>query len=466
MKNLVGGVFYQLRFVQVLCCLLVCLHMSVLQAAQTDILVVAATPVQSGKLERLKPLAQQAGFDLSHLMLDNLKQPLTGKDLQGYQLLVLDAPYGASQAAAQRLVAPLLEHYEGVWIWLRRDGSYGKGLPDELIRQLDLYYSNGGKHNFAGFFCQLANQLQGRDADCAAPIISPQAGFYHPQADGQFFGNLHDYLAWRGVRKNDKRPLIGLLFHRAYVDSGLTGFIDAGIEQIEKAGGIALPMFTGATENGEITRLISEDAKIRADVLINMQIMLNAAGRKQEFERLGIPVLQAMPYRSGEQSDWEQDPQGLQAQDIPFYLAQPEYAGLIDPLFAAATRQSDGDIVPIERQLKAVVDKAMRLVRLQQLPASEMRTAIQFYNYPPGEKNLGASFMNVPRSLERLLVEYQARGYQVELRTEQQLIDQLSALLAPFYHPEQLSGLLAQELAGRLPLADYQRPGNASPYHC
>ena len=93
-----------------------------------------------------------------------------------------------------------------------------------------------------------------------------------------------------------------------------------------------------------------------------------------------------MPYRTGEQSDSEQDPQGLTAQDIPFYLAQPEYAGLIDPLFAAATQQSDGDIVPIERQLQAVVDKAARLIRLQQLPKAEVSTAIQFITIRPARK--------------------------------------------------------------------------------
>src|SRR5690606_40527763 len=50
-----------------------------------------------------------------------------------------------------------------------------------------------------------------------------------------------------------------------------------------------------------------------------------------------------------------------------------------------------------------LVGKALRLARLQRLPHEEVKTAIQFYNYPPGEKNLGASFLNVPRSLERLL---------------------------------------------------------------
>lgn len=435
------------------------------QQAGADILVLAATPVQSGKLERLKPLAAQAGLSMEYRMLDSLKQPLTDKDLQSYRMLLLDAPYGASQAAAQRLVAPLLGNYKNPWLWMRRDGNQAAGMAQEQVNLLGDYYSNAGKDNFTAFFCHVGNQLNKTANTCSELRISPAIGFYHPQADGQFFNDLPEYLHWRKVALDDGRPMIGLLFHRAYVDSGLTSFIDSSIAEVEKAGALALPMFTGATENGEITHLASLNGKPRADVLINMQIMLNSAGRKVEFEQLGIPVLQAMPYRKGEQADWEQDPQGLDPQDIPFYLAQPELAGLIDPLFAAATVQSDGDIVAIDRQLSAVVAKAMRLVTLQRKPESEIRTAIQFYNYPPGEKNLGASFMNVPRSLERLLKEYQALGYQVELRDEQQLIDELSSLLAPFYRSGKLAELLASDRAGRLPLATYRNWFAGLPQH-
>src|SRR5690606_4183601 len=125
-------------------------------------------------------------------------------------------------------------------------------------------------------------------------------------------------------------------------------------------------------------------------------------------------------------------------------------------LFAAATRKADGDIVSIERQLQAVIEKALRLARLQRLPHEEVKTVIQFYNYPPGEKNLGASFLNVPRSLENLLGAYAERGYDVEQADEERLIEELSGLLAPFYRDGKLEELLANERAARLPLESYQ----------
>lgn len=420
------------------------------------LLFIAAAPVQAGKFERLKPLAAEAGFTLDYRMLDGAATTPGKAELDSYDLLVIDAPYGAALGTVQMSLGPLLDAVQAPWAWFRRDGSRGRQFPEATVAELDVYYSNGGVSNFSGFFCRLQAQFSGTDgAACPAPDIHPQAGIYHPDAQGRIFASLGDFLAWKGVALPPEVPLIGVLFHKAYMDSGLTGFVDDSLRRIEAAGALAVPLYTSAMGNGEITRLLSHDGESRADVLINMQIMLNGAGRKEEFEQLGIPVIQAMPYRGGEQADWEADPKGLDAQDIPFYLAQPEFAGLIDPLFAAATRKVDGDIVPIERQSQAVVDKAMRLARLQRLPHQDVRTAIQFYNYPPGEKNLGASFLNVPRSLERLLGAYAERGYTVEQVDEARLIKELTDLLAPYYRDGRLAELLANDRAASLPLQTY-----------
>src|SRR5690606_22979080 len=70
--------------------------------------------------------------------------------------------------------------------------------------------------------------------------------------------------------------------------------------------------------------------------------------------------------------------------------------------------------------------------------------------------NLGASFLNVPRSLERLLGAYAERGYRVEQADEARLIEELSGLLAPFYRDGKLEELLANDRAARLPLDSYQ----------
>ncbi|MFZ2289289.1 MAG: cobaltochelatase subunit CobN [Halopseudomonas yangmingensis] len=433
------------------CCLLPALPA---QAAQR-VLMLGVAPVQPGKFEHMVPLAAEAGFELEYRFLDREEYgPLQPEQLT-HDLIVVDAPYGPALAAAQQHLQPLLPQLQQPWLWLRADGSRGEGLDAQRIAVLEQYYRQGGEHNYRGFFCRLAAQTPEEADSCPVLREFPSAALYHPQLPGDVFADLPAFLDWKGIAADDSRPLVVVLFHKASMDNGLTAHLDALLHRLEQGGAIAVGLYSATLAQGEIQQLLMVDQQLRANVLISMQIMLNAEGRRSEFEELGLPVLQALTYRRGEQQDWEQDAVGLPTQDIPFYLAQPEYAGLIDPLVFAAVRQSDGEMLAIDRQLSAVSNKAMRLARLQQLPNGQKRLALFFYNYPPGEKNLGASFLNVPRSLERLLPALAEAGYEVEGRDEQQLIDSLTRLLGPLYRDDRRADLLDPQVAARLPLQDY-----------
>lgn len=433
------------------CCLLPALPA---QAAQR-VLMLGVAPVQPGKFEHMVPLAAEVGFELEYRFLDREEYgPLQPEQLT-YDLIVVDAPYGPALAAAQQHLQPLLPQLQQPWLWLRADGSRGEGLDAQRIAVLEQYYRQGGEHNYRGFFCRLAAQTPEEADSCPVLREFPSAALYHPQLPGDVFADLPAFLDWKGIAADDSRPLVVVLFHKASMDNGLTAHLDALLHRLEQGGAIAVGLYSATLAQGEIQQLLMVDQQLRANVLISMQIMLNAEGRRSEFEELGLPVLQALTYRRGEQQDWEQDAVGLPTQDIPFYLAQPEYAGLIDPLVFAAVRQSDGEMLAIDRQLSAVSNKAMRLARLQQLPNEQKRLALFFYNYPPGEKNLGASFLNVPRSLERLLPALAEAGYEVEGRDEQQLIDSLTRLLGPLYRDDRRADLLDPQVAARLPLQDY-----------
>ena len=55
--------------------------------------------------------------------------------------------------------------------------------------------------------------------------------------------------------------------------------------------------------------------------------------------------------------------------------------------------------------------KARRLIALQTKPAADKRLVAMVYNYPPGGTNFGASFLNVPRSLEQVSGGLAQAGY-------------------------------------------------------
>ncbi|MEN9465351.1 MAG: hypothetical protein RL217_1532 [Pseudomonadota bacterium] len=475
------------------------LLLSQLSLAAPKVLLVGAAPVQLGKLEMLQPLAKEQGLTLDVKMLDN-QASLTPDQLKGYDFLAIDAAYGPAVAMLQTQLLPSLKNTEFPWLWLKRDGNQSHKLPEELVQQLGVYYSNGGKHNYSGYFCTLKAHLTQQKAQCAAPKIYPEAAIYHPSAHSEVFTSLKDFLVFKKTGKivntataakpdgltgasklmakvgaamgksTDKAPsllpentpVIGILFHKSYMDSGLTQPLDSLIEKLEKRGALVLPIYASAMKSGEITSLVTYQGKARLDVLINQQIMLNSAGRKEELEALGASVLQTINYHKGDVAAWEKDNIGLTPMDIPFYLSEPEYAGLMDPVVISVSSKNDAQ-QPIARQMDAVVNKAMNLAQLKLASHKDIKTAILFYNYPPGEKNLGASFLNVPRSLETLLADYQARGYEVKTLKEQELIDELTSLLAPYYRPEKLVELVKQNKAGKLPLKEYLAWFNALP---
>ncbi len=456
--------FFQLWLVLLTLCGAVWPFAASAQAAQPpqptlSVLFVATSNVPAGKFRQLAEIAAPYGISVQVQFLHRIPKNSDGGLWQGHSAVFFDS----------YLVDEVREHLTSALpalvqphMWLYGPQAQASGLPAEVAQRLHPFYVNGGRQNFEGFFATLSAHLRGQPLpDVAAPVLYPKAAIYHPQAPQQVFATAQEYFAWKGIDPNaprSQRPaIIGLAVHQQYIASMQTGFIDDMVQRIEASGAIALPFYTPMMEPKGFTRLLQgANGQSLADVLITTQIMLSAEDRRSEFADLGIPVLQAMPYRRGEQADWEQDPHGVHVMDVPFYLAQPEYAGVTDIQVAAATRKSDDQILPIVAQSQAVVNKAVRLAQLQATPNADKRLAVMFWNYPPGEKNLSASFLNVPRSLQTVLTGLHEAGYDTQTQEEEALISALQQLLAPAYRDGQLQPLLKAGLAELLPLRDYR----------
>jgi cobaltochelatase CobN len=473
--------FITRRLPFVLALIALAFYAAVRPADAKSVLFLSNPPTQPGKFQRLTEPGAAAGIAVTHRQVNDLDPAKAAAELSAYDLVVIDAPYGAAMDSSKAKLAPVLPQVTAPWLWVRNNGHEQRGLAAADADLLVPYFRYGGRANFAAFFCQLnktvfqgsategwvawaGRKLVWGETACAPARPFPEAAFYHPARDGEAFPDLASYLAWKGIDPASRPPAVAILFHQAYMTAGLTGFIDDMINRVEQSGAVALPLYVNAMRNGDIEQLLrGADGKPFAGVIINTQIMLNPDGRKAEFEQMGIPVLQAMPYRKGKEADWRADPVGLTPTDVPFYLAQPEYAGVIDPIIAAYTRKSDGDIVGIEEQAASVVGKALALLRLQRLPAAERKAALFFWNYPPGETNLGASFLNLPRSLENLTRAMAAQGYQTAPPDAETLTRQMQALLAPYYREGQLQRMLADGLAEAFPIKTYRRWFDALP---
>ncbi|WP_334156756.1 cobaltochelatase subunit CobN [Oryzomicrobium sp.] len=430
------------------------------------VLFLATSPVPAGKFQMLAPLARRYGIAADSRFVEKLPAEADAGLFAGYDAVFFDTPRDHLRDFAKTRLAKALAGLNAPALWLHESALQWQRLPDPLARRLHAYYVNGSRANFEGFFATLAAHLAGQpwaavEKAAAAPIVFPKSAVYHPKAPGLVFADPADYLRWKGVDPAAPgRPVVAIALHQGYIAAEQTAFIDDLIGHIEAAGAIALPFYGPVMDPDGVRRMTRAAGRPVADVLINTQIMLNPEGRRAEFAALGIPVVQAMPYRKGDAAAWRADPQGVSLTDVPFYLAQAEYAGVTDIQIAAATRAGDDQVVPIPEQAAAVVGKALKQVRLQTLANAEKRVTVFVWNYPPGEKNLSASFMNLPRSLEATLKGLKDAGYRAEALSEPVLIASLQRLLAPFYRDDtaaQLDSLLRDGLADTLPVADYRR---------
>ncbi len=430
-------------------------------ARAASVLFIATGNVPQGKFHQLAEIARPHGLTVEVRYLNSLPADVDaglwrGRDAVFFDSYQQDEVRDRLVRALPGLAAP------NAWLYDQRP-AWGGGLPEAVARRLIDYYASGGRQNYEGFFATLAAQLQGGNPLAAAPdpVVFPKTGVYHPRLPGLVTADVRAYLRGQGVdpAAPGRKPVVAIALHQQYIGSMQTAYIDDMVARIEAGGAVALPFYTPMMGEGGFPKVLQPagpGTPVLADVLVNTQITLLADERRTEFERMGIPVIQAMTYRRGDEADWAANPQGVATMDVPFYMAQAEYAGITDIQVASATRKGDEQIMPIAPQAAAVAAKALNLVKLQRKPNADKQVAVMFWNYPAGEKNLSASFLNVPRSLQSTLAGMAAAGYRTEVPDETHLITLLQRLLAPAYRGGELEPLLQDGLAALLPVKDYR----------
>jgi len=432
-------------------------------ALAATVRIVTSAPVAPGKFVGLAREAAAIGLTIEAHYVEKLADAPGPAYWDGADLVLIDAPRPHLVEFVRGKLGSALPALEGrphVWLAAAAPRA-GGGLDPAFAQRLHAYYVNGGHANAHVLVQALAAYLSGADwRTLTPPQVFPSAAVYHPGWADTVFPGAAEFLAWKGATPASRPPVVAIAFHQQSLASEQMALVDTLVQRIEAAGALAMPVYAPVMDKLALPRLLSVDGVLVADALINTQITLNPEGRREELQAMGIPVVQAMAYRHGDAQQWREDAHGIHRNDVPFYLAQAEYAGITDIQITAANRKSDEQLEAIREQVDAMAQKAVRLVRLQRKASADKQVAIFFWNYPAGEKNLSASFMNVPRSLWATLAALQQAGYRTETRDEASLVATLQRLLEPPYRPPQdravLRTLLRDDLAARLPLARYR----------
>ncbi|WP_341903448.1 cobaltochelatase subunit CobN [Polaromonas sp. YR568] len=444
-------------------------------AAEPRMVLLSTYVVSPARLAKLVAAAAQAGVPLQTLSAEDDTPDALRQALRGARLLVIDAPHSSvAQNVAVRF-GDVIGTSGTPYVVVGEFGAVAnrqpvaaaplqadRGVSAGWAQRLREYWRFGGAQNMRLAMAALKDgaSRSGRGAgalDELPPAVRlPLAGFYHP-AWPHIESQLPAFDAFPGV--DAKAPTVAIAVNNAVFTSDDTPWLDALMAALERRG-LRAYAFYGPRQQKDLFVQMTQvptpgGARRVADIIINSALVFNPTERKAELERIGVPVLQTLPALAMDTGQWAQSKDGLALSDVAYYYTPSELAGMVDAMLITARDARTGALQPLPAQIDAVADKAAALVRLQQTPPARRRVAMMVYNYPQGEGNFGASFLNVPRSLENMLAAMKAAGYQTETPGAEQITRQVQATLGAFYRPETLTLLPAQGLADVLPLDRY-----------
>lgn len=490
--------------------LLTCFFLLSAPALAAKVAVFSTSFVLERKFQLMEAAARAQGVELAWALVDRDGEAAVARVLDGASLVIIDTPRSDDQAAVERVAGKALREaglpMVGVQVMTPAQRLKPTRIDGARAQRLFDYYVGGTRINHERMFRYLKAVLTGGDtAQVPPPVELPNGGIYHPQYEQAVFGTLPDYLAWWSQRSGKpalERPVVGMEMSSSYLSDGQARMLDETIAALEQAGALPVvfyrasrvgreaaqragggpsvpaagrPVASAAASTGvsavasdgfpnpRQTRpvavnepLVTVDGRVILNVLmVNTFIGGNPEGRKSWHQAMGIPVIYVLNYRSGTRNEYYRDTAGVSSFSLPNTLTTAEYIGLQDPVVLAANE--GGELVPMPEQMHMLVGKAVNLARLQTKSNADKRAALLFWNHPPGEKNQGASNMNVPRSIEYLVERLRGEGYAFDAVGEQQVIDAVAQMLRPAYRHGGLPELMRTPHWDFLSLAAYKR---------
>jgi len=430
-----------------------------------QVLLMMSSHASKPKGELLKSLAKDQPFELVVYSTKGKDDEQLNKDWSEASLILMD---GINPALSKFMFAkyePMLPKFPNVPVVSLGDLANEKmnqGLSEENHQLIGQYYKNAGRYNYQQMMYLISDEILSlAKTEAQTPFIVPNVGLYHSQFEGQVTADEDAFFEF--LAPQEKQVVIAIGMHRSVVDYEQQQIVDAMIKGIEDKGGKALGFFfEGNDEALNYTDLLAlDDGTPRVDLLVNYRSLHYVEKRRGEFEKLGVPVLHALNYTEGDQAQFEEDHAGVSPSLTPFFLVMPEDTGSADPTIIAANEK--GAKVAIDYQLNAFVERAYNHANLAHIANADKKVATFIWNYPPGEKNIGAAFLDVPSSIEQIAIAMKNKGYNIDVKSSEYLIESAGKLLRPYYRGEDAEALIVQDLAEYMPLETYLSWFNALP---
>ncbi|WP_035958762.1 cobaltochelatase subunit CobN [Bryobacter aggregatus] len=391
------------------------------------------------------------------------REDLRLPDLDGVQVLFLEHPsqdfLTRSKTLALEAIAKGMRVATDTPDLVQR--AWGVEPSLALTRRLLPYFQNGGDANLRAFFRTAYREAGGRKQfDIPPPIEVPKTGIYHPDAP-RLFPNLTDYLAWYRQAKPKQGRLAALGFFHTFLKNGDLAFIDAQLRALEKEG-LAAAGIVGWPHH-TLEKVFEAPAQDPLRVLLTFTLSLTRPEDILFLQKQNVHTISLITTRDN-YATWAETPRGVSTDRIATSIANPESAGATDPILVATTELDAHGLahtLPIPERIEMAARRARRWVSLADKPNAQKRLAILYYNNPPGKGNLGASYLNLPPSIEAVLKTLNQAGYQVGARipTAGKILSQLekTGRNVETWAPGELTKMIAEGGVTLLPVDRYQQ---------
>ncbi len=356
----------------------------------------------------------------------------------------------------------------------------GSGNDEDLQKQgfifhpqLREYFGHLSAANLQNLL-RLAVHLSIDRAVSYEPVVQqPNLGIYHPEAPA-VFSNYADYRRWYEGRPGYRAdaPRLGLMFFSTSLIKGQVEFINHIMAELEKAGFTVLPCF-GRDEDVLGRFFLDERRQARVDVVLSFSLKFSSALNdrvKTALTGLNVPVINAINLLGIDIDHWRADPVGIPPLAVAHNIAVPETSGVIEPTPLSGRVEASDPEIPgrfylfrsIADNLDHLIPRLQRWITLQRKPNAEKKVAVLYYHHSQGKQNIGASYLNVFRSLEHILARLRQEGYRVPAaqRLTEEGIKQMiltTGLNIGSWAPGEFDRLLAAGSVVRVPMAEYKQ---------
>ncbi|MEI2388063.1 cobaltochelatase subunit CobN [Breoghania sp. JC706] len=294
-------------------------------------------------------------------------------------------------------------------------------VEPEVAERLWRYCVEGGAENLRHAL-RFAGSLIGRASEPPLPRPLPRAGLWWPDLDRPTLD------AVRARWSDAGRPVAAIVFYRALVQGAATAPVASLVEELDKAGINALPVFVASLKDASsaaiLAGLFSESPP---DVVLNATAfaLSSAAGafRPTVLDQPDRPVLQVV-FSSSSKAGWQESDRGLSIRDLAMHVVLPELDGRLFTRAVsfkeagepdARTQSSPVRFAPETARVRFVAELAANWSKLGRKTPSQRKVALLLANYPNKDGRLANGVgLDTPASTVAILKAMEEAGYALE----------------------------------------------------